>query len=884
MDLFQRITPNTTILTPNRRLSASLSKKYTQWQKDQGLACWKTLDILPLYPSWLERLWRDYAAQRIQEKSLILTTHKEQMLWEKILREAPENEYLLQISDTAKLAKSAWEMLKRWRVDLSDPQLKLTDDSLAFLSWANRFKKTCQKNHWLDQNSLANILAEHIEEKLIIPAPHIILFGFTDIPPQHQHLLKVCEEQGSEIDNYKTISRNKTSQSLGLSDTDTEIRTMARWAKTLLNESKTVGCIVPNLESLRENIMQIFSDVFEEKQFNISAGKSLSSYPIIHDALQLLNLNTKSVSRKNFSAILRSPFVGEAERERFNRALFDNRLRNANISTVSLQELVNPDVKHNLISSCPSLVIRINHVLQSYLPGKVAHYPSQWVEIFNKLLSQFGWPGERSLNSHEYQVVQNSWLPLLSEYATFDAILGEQNYKEALHYITCLASNTVFQPESPETPVQILGLLEAADIPFDYSWVMGLDDTAWPSRPKPNPFIPVRLQKTLNMPSASAERELIYCQELTKQLQQSAEHIIFSYPEKKDDAELRPSSLLKTFDNITPEALHLSDFLSPAEKIYRTQDIESLQDEIAPAVDTEEILGGVKIFKNQAECPFKAFSELRLHAKKLEEPTVGLRKLDRGNMVHKALELIWAELQSSAELALKTDEELIDLIHHASQRAINEVLELHKTNTSRYFALEVTRLEKLLWRWLQIEKTRPPFRVIAQEIEMTVTIGIITANFRVDRIDELISEETTAKQLIIDYKTGKYIDKSDWFTDRLGEPQLPIYSIANQVNTVGIAFAMLDPDKMGITGVSRTPLKMDTLTPIGDVKQADATLWDEQMQIWQNNLAKLGDDFFQGKAQVEPKDANQTCRLCGLQSFCRIHELTNIDEEYDQAD
>ena len=56
-----------------------------------------------------------------------------------------------------------------------------------------------------------------------------------------------------------------------------------------------------------------------------------------------------------------------------------------------------------------------------------------------------------------------------------------------------MAAETLFQPETPEVPVQVLGLIEAAGMTFDHLWVMGLSDEAWPTPVHLNPFIPVHL-------------------------------------------------------------------------------------------------------------------------------------------------------------------------------------------------------------------------------------------------------------------------------------------------------------------------------------------------------------------------------------------------------
>ncbi len=910
MDFFESITPETTILTPNRRLCASIFNRFSQKQISKGKTCWPTLHIIPLYPSWLNQLWKNYSAQYIEENYLLLTSHQEQILWERILRDAPENEILLQISETAKLAKSAWETLKRWQVQLSDSSLKMTEDSRAFLNWANQFQTLCHKNKWLDQNSLTDLIIEKILEKSVKVPEHILLVGFTEIAPQYQHLFKICESVGSQIEYVETESKNIDTSVIGLSDNETEIRAMASWAKSLLNQSQvsvginselhtsnvsldskglksenliqlnSIACIIPRLENFREQTKQIFSEVVGEGNFNISAGKSLASYPIIYDALKILNINPELISVNNLSQILRSPFIGEAERERYKRALLDIRFKNSNITTISFEQLIDPELKLNIMQSCPAFSHRLKDFILLHREQKNYLPISKWILIFMKLLTAMGWPGERSLNSHEYQVVQNSWLPLLNELTTYDDLVGALNYKTALHYLTLFASNTIFQPESPEAPVQILGLLEAAELPFEHAWIMGLDDTTWPSRPKPNPFIPLSLQKKLNMPNASADRELTYCRQLTKQLQYSSAHVIFSYPLLREENELRPSSLLKNF--LHKESLELEKISSQANAIFSSKNLELLQDDMAPAItEVNEIKGGVSIFKMQAECPFKAFAELRLHAKKIEETTLGLRNLDRGNIVHKALELIWRELQDSTTLNMKSEHELHQIIRHCAEQALYSVIEISK-NQKRYLTLELKRLEKLLWDWLQIEKNRSPFKVIAMEHEITATIGNITTHFRVDRIDELLQENEEAKQLIIDYKTGKNIDKKDWFGERLSEPQLPIYCLSNPDNTIGIAFAKINPDKMEMVGASKASLlSMKSISILANINQADATLWHEQIQIWQTNLIKLGNDFYQGQAKVDPKDINKSCRICSLQPFCRIHEVNSINEEYD---
>jgi len=883
MKLFNLLTPGTTLLTPNRRLSAALTVQFQEYQVKQNKSCWQTPDILPLQ-SWLQRTWQELAAKNLSEKNYyLLSSHQEMILWEEILAKMPEHDYLLQISATAELAKSAWGLLKQWRIDVHDPILSQTEDSKTFQKWAREISKVYTQNHWLDASSLADVIEHSILQNEIQLPSEIILFGFTEITPQQNHLLSAYENAGTRITHYKSERSADTVSKISLIDEDAEIRTMAGWAKSIYQSSQrdlraySIGCVIPNLEKLRDTALKIFSDVFSENHtftldptllpFNISAGKSLASYPIIHTALALLGLSDKPITIEIFSNLLRSPFLGHAEQEQLKRAYFDGRLRNANVTTVKLEKLLHPNDPAKLTASCPALARRLTRYLAHLTNIKKSLPLSAWAKHFIELLTLLGWPGERSLNSQEYQVTQR-WLEILTEFSTYDSILPSQSFSAALNYLTQITTKTIFQIQTPEAPIQIVGVLEAVELPFEHLWVMGLDDSQWPGAPKPNPFIPQQLQKKLHMPHATAERELIYCTELTEQLKNSAKHVIFSHALKNDDADLRPSSLLQKIVETNIEAIQIKLSDSPAKVILSEQQLDTLIDNLAPEItDHAAIRGGINIFKLQAACPFKAFAELRLHARKLETPTIGLRALDRGIIAHKALELIWLEIKNSETLNSLDPNELTSIIHHSAEQAI-EATTGEKITSQRYLTLELRRLEKLLSQWLEIEKQRPAFKVLFQEYEKNTSMGQIPLTLRVDRIDQL--EDGT--QIIIDYKTGKHNEISGWFGERPDEPQLPLYCVTEADNTVGIAFAKINPDKIELIGVSKLHLGIDSIKMLTEVSAAEIKIWSQQLENWHSTLAKLGTDFCHGVADVDPKNKQETCRHCNLHALCRTYE------------
>src|SRR5262249_6966350 len=118
---------------------------------------------------------------------------------------------------------------------------------------------------------------------------------------------------------------------LGLENFDQEIQTIARWAKSThqINPEACIGCVIPTLDKNRDRVNQLFSEVFENQTntFNISAGKSLSDYPVIHAAISLLQLHQNTITRESLSYLLTSPFLGESQLELTRRANLDRELR-----------------------------------------------------------------------------------------------------------------------------------------------------------------------------------------------------------------------------------------------------------------------------------------------------------------------------------------------------------------------------------------------------------------------------------------------------------------------------------------------------------------------------------------------------------------------------
>ena len=127
-------------------------------------------------------------------------------------------------------------------------------------------------------------------------------------------------------------------------------------------------------------------------------------------------------------------------------------------------------------------------------------------------------------------------------------------YDEALSRLRRLAAGSPFAAGDEGAPIQIMDMLEAAGSRFDSLWIAGLHDREWPPPARPNPFLPLALQRLAGAPQSSAERELKYARRLTERLMQSAPAVICSHPTHSGEEPLRISSLIAHLPEAGPVA------------------------------------------------------------------------------------------------------------------------------------------------------------------------------------------------------------------------------------------------------------------------------------------------------------------------------------------
>ena len=875
-----------TVITATTRLARELRRDHDQVQEAAGRASWPSAQIMPL-SAWLAETWRNgLFSDRPATAHRLLRPAEERLIWEGVIRSMAEDA-LLDIPSTAEAAARSLERLCNWAIPLDSEAWNESEDARAFLGWARSFQARCQRNGWISSAGLPAYVADLIDRGAV-PVPGEVEFaGFLELTPVQQRLIDTLERRGVKVRERARSDEAGDAVRVGFADAGREIRAAAEWARHCLESdpeardpSYRIGIVVPDLDQQRDEIERIFGGVLHPRTrlrpdldpvrcFNISLGRPFDEYPVIQSAFLFLGIDPGDLSVEHAGRMLRSPFLPRATEEITNRALLDAVLRAAGAPDVSLTDVIGLARKRRGEAGCPGLVSLLETWLEKHRTLQASRLSSDWAPALSAFLRDIGWPGDRTLDSIEFQTLE-VWRELLSDLANLDDVFGHVPLHGAVDALRNLASARQFQPESAPAPVQILGVIESSGLRYDRLWLMGLHDGAWPADPVPDPFIPVRLQRRYGLRGSSPNRELEFTRMLTGRLLSSAPSVVVSYPEREEDADLAVSPLVRMLPETTAADLGIPPTPGDEEGVSGDGEgppgaaLEVLDDHYGPACDDMALRGGTFLFKLQAACPFKAFAELRLGARALEEPEPGLNALDRGRLLHRVLERVWGRLKSHGHLLAVTEEGLADLVRGHVEPEVRRILGGRLGRNARLAKIEQARLVRIIGEWMGLERQRQPFAVVDQEERRSVEVGGIEVEIRVDRVDRL----EDGKLVILDYKSGE-CGPSDWEGARPDEPQLPIYAVTAEADVAAVLFARLRTGELAFRGLAESP----DIAPRVRVPERQPPIA-QVISGWSAVLDELGRDYREGRAHVDPKDPARTCRYCELPSLCRISQGT----------
>lgn len=861
------------VLTPNARLARKISAAWSQKQLDQGHNCWNTATVAPL-EAWLQQKWQEAVRSGLLEPLQPASAGQLAELWQETIAEherSTRGYNLIRPTAAAEQAGRARDTLLRWQVDVNSSPYRqgfdLDEDCATFFSWQLSF---VEKLNDLGLTSATDCLVSLLTCAEKMPSNKLVLYGFDHIPP----LLRACAQAlGEDIQELQVGGLVCDCKAIAFPDGRTELAAVARWASKLSRENPacSIGVILPNMREDRHALEYLLRREFNclganytSLPVNFSAGIPLDSAPLVSDALSMLSMARQHHTVNDVVTLMQSRFhnlcdVNTAPAVQFIRHLYDT----------GKETITAGDLRYRASQAKLELGRVLMELSGMRELGKPA-LPAQWADRFSDVLDLWGWPGANSLDSIEYQQLQ-LWYALLEDFAAYDAVCDAMTFEEALSLLIRCCALQVSQPQTPDSNVQVLGLLEAAGLSFDFLWICDMQASNWPAAARPNPFIPMRLQRDMQMPNATSEREWAFATGLMSQYMRCASQIIASYATQQDGVPEKPSALLADFNWEQPVE---GEVLDPRwSSIRKSNPLEHLNDNQAPTVDSDEqdaLRGGSGLIEDQSQCPFRAFARRRLGVIPLGDPSVALSAADRGSLLHDALYFLWGAIGDSSFLAAMSPSEVDVNVENAVTSAIEALSPVKRGGMGpAYFELEAKRLQRLLHEWLAVERQRTAFRVLAREESISLQLGQLSIALRADRIDEL----PDGARFIIDYKSG-VSSAQDWLGERPAKPQLLLYGLATSETVAGLAFAQLRARDCRFTGAGQTDVAPGVQSDIQKLVKEKMPVkdWEDLAAQWQENLQRLASEFMSGDAEVDPLHAT-SCTYCGLQALCRVGEL-----------
>ncbi|HSY36028.1 MAG TPA: PD-(D/E)XK nuclease family protein [Acidobacteriaceae bacterium] len=874
------------LLLPNSRAARDMRAAFDARQRSQGLSAWESAQALS-WSQWTNSLWSELILGG-KEGRLLLNAAQEHSVWRTIIADDASQRTIGSVDSLAELARSAWQLASDYDATRKLREFAASHDSRIFAAWSESFARHCAEHGYVSASQLNTALLEHVRRGGFALPDSLDLVGHGQIMPSQQALLAELRERG-------TVVRKRTLESTGNADrlvasvlvpNQGEERLLAvRWVREFLDTRRSVepptrvAVLVPNLAEEREQLEGVLREVLAPELQSIGAdlsstpwefsgGVPLSSLAMVVDALELVRWTQGPLPLERVSSLLLSPYLGKTGTDAGARdaaARFDvSRLRRTILlrSEIDVPGLIALVHAHEGDRSGAATVLAwLGHVQEFMKKSGDLKRPrgfAEWMEFARGLLLAANWPGSRALTASEFEAGR-AWESLLDLVSTLDFAGRRVAFASALQALELHVQKSVFTTPSMDATVQVMGVAEAEGSIFDAVLSLHVTDANWPAPERVHPLLPWTLQRALKMPGSDPDLAASNCRALTENLLRSSNAVLFCHAAEDENGNLRPSPIM---DELGIESIDAAELNLYAQSIDQL-DSEIVADDVElPQLPSYEVAGGASVLKLQAACGFLAFAELRLRASELRTGTIGLDAGESGSLLHRVLQYFWRETKTQDRLRLMSWTDRDEILTRAIDSALPRRLQLHDGWDRAYLWLQKHRLRTVLQQWLEQELRRGPFAVSDVERKELVTVGPLTLEVRVDRVD------TVGRGLFfVDYKTGADADPQQWLGPRPDDPQLPLYTLLAEADELkGVAFAKVRAGRdMKWQGYQAEHGILPRSASKKNIQNM-ASLAEE----WRHVLAQLAEDFAAGKAEVHPKSFAINCTRCAQRLLCRI--------------
>ncbi len=868
----------TLVLSPSDRARRAFARA---WALDAQRASGRDAAVLPRFmtiKSWFANLWEEgQLFGVIEDTRELISPLVQAALWRHIAA-VVANTSSVESAALAERFAEAW-MLEHGYRNANEPVPYAPGVNGELYRVARKaFVEQLRNRHAITADELPNALAKFANSIDAIVSQHLLQTpSFAGLSSNNNALSKIAKNKfwphNSLAINHSAghLSPDITSRRISCADVSDERASAIAWAAQMLNSEARdetharIAIVVPDLHHTTGAWERALRDA--NLPFNLSLGLPVSKYPWAAAGFTLVNALFTPMPPETIAQALRHPRWGR------------NDATIAAIGRREMELLQRGDAEITLFDFCNAATTAMHALhariqpLQSLARRGAANTREHWRDVFERAIAAFV-ESTAPLDSQTFQL-RDALFESIDQWQRLDAWLPKVTISVAQQELIAITDQAAFQPEGSDAPLQVIGLLESAGVPFDAMWTTGMSERVLPEGARANPFFSAQWQRDRRAGLASIDE----CDERAARLvagwQMLSQETIASLPQKIDDEPQLWSPLVANWPTV--------DGIAPQSPPGTANTLETLDDEIAPQWRlSDSVSRGVRALEAQANCPRRGFAEGRLRLNAWPTRSDGLSPQVRGELVHRVAEKLGLELQSHP----MNFDHLHETLPAQIDASIEETRALQRNIPAHVWQAEHARLVRVFSKLLDVESQRPEFAVRSVEATTKTSLGALNFSLRLDRIDQVSrvdaeTGEVAARGLaVIDFKSGN-VDRKSVFDERLTAPQLPLYAHALGFDNIdAVAYARVSDDQQNFVSFGTPTSGLEANRRGGSKLPA----WDELLAQWKAKLALLANELIEGEAVLAPAYGKKTCERCDFQRFCRIDVRQFVEAADDEAD
>jgi ATP-dependent helicase/nuclease subunit B len=722
-------------------------------------------------------------------------------------------------------------------------------------------------------------LVQHAEKLTSLMPQHVVQTpSFAPLPSEQRAIRALLSAKGAQLTILASVDgHHQRAKRTELSDPTEERDSAIEWAQhALASVSEEMqlpfAIVVPDLKQTRGAWQRRLSA--SGASFNLSLGLPVSAHPWAAAGFTLVGALAQPMPVETISQALRHPRWGHADgiSSSLNRPV-KKALSDGNSSSLLSFFL------SNYSENARELRDRVDSLVYELSTQPARRSRTQWRAFFECAIAAFT-SSERALSSDVFQLRQ-SLIESIETWQSLDEWLPATTMLDAQQELIAITDQAAFQPEGSDAPLQVIGLLESAGVPFQGMWITSMTEYTLPEASRSNPFLNARWQREARVGLANIDECDDRAARLVNGWSSLSEQVIASKAERVDGEPQVWSPLVSKW----PRFEAPSEITQPAMP-NRSAQLVASDDECAPAWRRIESQpqplahASVRAMESQALCPRRGLAAGRLKLDAWPEHFDGLSPLVRGNLVHAVAESLGRLRKSQTHDEHAQHDALPQFVNDA----VNAARENYPQIAEHVWAAERDRLIRVWKSLLEKEALRTPFTVLHVEEKVQTQIGDLSFSLRMDRVDkfdafdEATGEVRKDRLVVVDFKSGN-ADRNGLLDERLTAPQLPLYAHALGVSSVDAAiYARVSDDAQDFVGLGTresgfAPKKNSTGTP--------EMPWETIRDGWGAKLATLANELIAGEAALAPAYGEATCDRCDFSRFCRVdfQALSQMDDE-----